>query len=90
MARANASLEELQQLNPNVDVFVAESQEIQYITEKFTFVVVIDNYDKDYLIKLNDACREKGIGFIAAGNLGLYGYTFVDFGKEHSVFDSTG
>jgi molybdopterin/thiamine biosynthesis adenylyltransferase len=46
----------------------------------FTCVVVLDNYDREYLIKLNKACREKNIGFIYAGNLGLYGYTFVDFG----------
>jgi ubiquitin-activating enzyme E1 len=25
-----------------------------------------------------------------AGNLGLYGYTFVDFGEAHTVFDLTG
>lgn len=25
-----------------------------------------------------------------AGNLGLYGYTFVDYGESHKVFDATG
>ncbi len=43
-------------------------------------MVVLDNYDKDYLIKLNEACHKKSIPFILGGNLGLYGYTFVDFG----------
>jgi molybdopterin/thiamine biosynthesis adenylyltransferase len=43
-------------------------------------VVVLDNYDKDYLIKLNEACRKKNIPFVLGGNLGLYGYIFVDFG----------
>lgn len=48
----------------------------------FECAVMVDNYDKDYLVKLNRAMRSKGQGhgFVLAGNLGLYGYTFVDFG----------
>ena len=56
----------------------------------FNFVVVLDHYDKEYLTKLNNMCREKGVGFIAGGNLGLYGYTFVDFGDKHTILDGTG
>jgi ubiquitin-activating enzyme E1 len=43
-------------------------------------VVILDHYNKEYLIKLNKACHAKGVGFILGGNLGLYGYAFVDFG----------
>ena len=50
----------------------------------------MDNYDRDYLVNLNNACHAKNIGFILAGNLGLYGYTFVDYGDAHKVFDATG
>jgi ubiquitin-activating enzyme E1 len=32
----------------------------------------------------------KNLGFILGGNLGLYGYTFVDFGEKHRIFDATG
>ena len=39
---------------------------------------------------MNKACRNNKVGFIYAGNLGLYGYTFVDFGDAHRVFDQTG
>lgn len=53
-------------------------------------VVVLDNYNKKYLIELNKACHEKNIGFILAGNMGLYGYTFIDYGDKHRVFDPTG
>lgn len=53
-------------------------------------MVVIDYYDKKYLTELNKACHEKNIGFILAGNLGLYGYAFVDFGENHLIFDQTG
>jgi ubiquitin-activating enzyme E1 len=42
------------------------------------------------LIQLNKACHAKNIGFVLAGNLGLYGYAFVDFGEAHRVFDATG
>ena len=30
------------------------------------------------------------MGFIVAGCLGLYGYTFVDFGPSFKVYDSNG
>lgn len=53
-------------------------------------MVVIDHFDKKYIVELNKACREKNIGFIYAGNLGLYGFTFVDFGENHKVIDPNG
>lgn len=52
--------------------------------------MVVDNYDRNYLVGLNKACHAKAVGFILAGNLGLYGYTFVDFGDNHRIFDATG
>ena len=61
----------------------------------FDVVVFTDCYDREYLIKMNNFCRskvnrEKAIGFIWTGCLGLYGWTFVDFGDEHVVFDKDG
>lgn len=53
-------------------------------------MVVLDNYDREYLINLNKACHDKNIGFLYAGNLGLYGFTFVDFGENHRIIDPTG
>jgi ubiquitin-activating enzyme E1 len=53
-------------------------------------VVVLDHYDRNYLVNLNKAFHKKNLGFILAGNLGLYGYTFVDFGESHRIFDGTG
>ena len=52
--------------------------------------MVLDNYDRNYLIKLNKATHYKGLGFLYAGNLGLYGFTFIDFGESHRIFDATG
>ena len=53
-------------------------------------MVVLDNYDKDYLIKLNKAMRRKKGGFVYGGCLGLYGFVFVDFGENHLILDRTG
>jgi ubiquitin-activating enzyme E1 len=53
-------------------------------------VVIIDHYNREYLLELGKIAHGKGIGFILAGNLGLYGYTFVDFGESHTVLDGTG
>lgn len=53
-------------------------------------MVILDYYNKEYLVELNKAVRNKGIGFILGGSLGLYGYTFVDFGEAHQVLDATG
>jgi ubiquitin-activating enzyme E1 len=53
-------------------------------------VVFTDFYNKSKLIEYNNFCRSKGIGFIYSGNLGLYGFTFVDFGEKHKIFDQNG
>ena len=53
-------------------------------------MVVLDNYDRNYIVTLGKAVHEKNLGFIYAGNLGLYGFTFVDFGEKHRIIDGTG
>ena len=50
----------------------------------------MDCYDREYLVRLNKAFHDKNLGFIYAGNLGLYGFAFVDFGESHRIFDVTG
>ena len=59
-------------------------------SSNYTCVVVLDHYDREYLVKLNQACRQNNVGFLYAGNLGLYGFTFVDFGDNHKVIDPNG
>ena len=53
-------------------------------------VVILDHYNRDYLVNLNKKFHQKNLGFIYAGNLGLYGFAFVDFGDAHKIFDGTG
>lgn len=90
ISRAEASLPQLRDLNPNVHVHVANEASVEHIAAHYECVVVIDCYDREYLVTLNKAVHAKGNGFILAGNLGLYGYTFVDFGEAHRIFDATG
>lgn len=92
VSRANACIEELKNLNPYVEVQVNEGEIDNMFLSQFDVVVFTDYYDKDKLITYNNFCRnrEKPIGFIYAGSLGLYGFTFVDFGPGFTVWDSSG
>lgn len=90
MTRAEASLSELKELNPSVQVDIATDADITQISSNYTCVVVMDHYDREYLVKLNQACRQNNVGFLYAGNLGLYGFTFVDFGENHKIIDPNG
>lgn len=49
-----------------------------------------DFYDQAKLVEFNNFCRSKNIGFIYSGNLGLYGFAFVDFGDKFKCFDQNG
>jgi len=64
--------------------------DITYLSSNFECVVISDHYDGAFLVELNKACRSKGVGFIYTGNLGLYGFGFVDFGDEHKIHDTNG
>ena len=90
--RAKASIDQLKQLNPYVDVNNYEGEINTEFLSQFDVVVFTEFYDKKKLIEFNKFCRnrEKPIGFIYSGILGLYGFTFVDFGDKFSVFDATG
>jgi len=60
--------------------------------KNFDVVVILDYYDKAKLIQWSNFCHSqpKPIGFIYAGNMGLYGFCFVDFGKDFKCFDKLG
>lgn len=58
--------------------------------QRFDVVVFTDIYEIDKLIHYNEMCRQKKIGFIYAGLLGLYSYIFVDFGYQFEISDTNG
>ena len=90
VSRADATVEQLKELNPNVNVNVAKEHSPEHIADNFECAVMLDCYDRDYLVKTNKLMHGKGKGFILGGNAGLYGYTYIDFGEAHRIFDATG
>jgi len=82
----------LKPLNPYVDVHVHEGEINVNFLHQFDIVVFTDFYDINKLVEWNNALRalEKPIGFIFAGNLGLYGFVFVDYGPNFTVLDKDG
>jgi ubiquitin-activating enzyme E1 len=93
VTRADASLQELKVLNPYVDVAVHTGDlNKEWLAENFDVVVFTDFHDRDWLIEANEHLRnqEKPVGFIWTGSFGLYGWTFLDFGPQFSVFDHNG
>ena len=95
LTRAQASLPFLSQLNPYVSLTMEEDAKISKFTEfnaleDIDIVVVTDVYDYGVLKKLSLLCKQGNRGFIFAACKGLLGFTFVDFGCEHVVFDKNG
>lgn len=75
-----------------MEVNVHEGQINHNFIHQFDVVVFTDCYDRAKLLDLNQFCRsrEKPIGFLYAGILGLYGFTFVDHGPKFTVVDKDG
>ena len=90
--RGEASFKYLRELNEYVEVRLHTGEVNTKFLSDFDIVVFTDCYDKTFLIEVNNFCRqsEKQIGFIWAGAMGLFGWTFVDFGDAHLVFDKDG
>lgn len=55
--RAEACLTQLKELNPSCTVNTTTDDSIDFISKNFECVVVLDNYNREYLVKLNKACR---------------------------------
>jgi len=85
--RAQASLERLKQRNPMVDIIADEenldAKEKKYF-ENFD-VVIVTNYTKDVILKVNNFCRELNIKFFSGDIFGFFGYSFMDLVKHEYV-----
>lgn len=57
---------------------------------KISLAIFTDYYNIDQLTKWNEFLRTHHKGFIYHGNLGLYGFAFVDFGDNHIILDKDG
>merc|ERR1712241_1020307 len=85
--RAQASLERLKQRNPMVEITADEENldaKEKAFFEKFD-VVIVTNYPKDVILKVNKICREIGIKFFSGDIFGFFGYSFMDLVKHEYV-----
>ena len=85
--RAQASLERLKQRNPMVEM-AADEENLEAKEKKFfeNFdVVIVTNYPKDVILKVNNFCRELNIKFFAGDIFGFFGYSFMDLVKHDYV-----
>jgi ubiquitin-activating enzyme E1 len=88
--RADASLPQLKELNPYCTVEVHKGAITDEVLANFDVVVITDNFNLKEAVQISKICRAHNKGFIFSGLLGLYGFTFVDFGQSHQVFDLDG
>ena len=88
--RDEACLHQLAELNPYVHCQVMEGDDILAQVKNFNIIVITEVMERELLLKINDFCHENKIGFIYAATLGISGFTFVDFGKEHFIRDKNG
>ena len=100
--RDEASIKKLSELNPNVKVFLLRLEKTnqlmdflnlfcqKIIENKYNVVVFTELHPINFLIQINNTCRQNNIKFIYACCLGLAGYIFTDFGDKHTIFENSG
>jgi len=93
LSRADATIGQLKELNPYMDVNVVHGPISKEVLSKYSLIFVTELIlPWADIVSMNEFCRsqKQPIAFIMALNLGLYGNTFVDFGPKHTVKDATG
>lgn len=85
--RVDAAKARIESLNPLVAVetiptsSVLERDKLDSLIQGVDLVCVTDS-ERDFLIRVNEACRRFGKPFYAGGSYGLYGYIFCDLLKH--------
>ena len=96
--RDEASLYNLLQLNTFVKIEILKSgpiikhlkENIKNENEKYDVIVITEFMPKNFIIEIDNFCRENKIGFIYGAELGINVFCFTDFGKEFIVYDQNG
>ena len=90
-SRAAASVGKLRELNPYVKVDVVHESISEDTCKDYDLVIVTELFHtiEEFWI-LNEALRAERKGFILSQTLGVYGYTFVDFGDDFIIYDEDG
>ena len=89
--RAEASVERLSSLNPNVKVTASNvnlSEVSDEYFDQFNIVCVID-YPFEVVNKVDAICRSKNISFLVADCFGAFGYMFSDLGENFKCHSET-
>lgn len=97
MFRSEASLDQLRKLNPyvnvnclNTDLKALSQVELSSLLARFHTVIVTEVTDLTVATRINRACRENGVAFLLADVLGLFSWSFSDFGADFDVVDVDG
>ena len=96
--RDESSIQNLSELNPYVKLNIMENNDIiQDIKKKlkepelkYDVVIITEFLSKKSIIEIDELCRNENIGFILALELGIYGFIFVDYGNNFTIFDERG
>jgi len=88
--RAEASMSQLQELNPYVQVRSIGDFTNENVTDYHVICVTENFWGTQRLAEINQIARANKIGFILTETLGLTAYTFLDYGAEFLVTDRDG
>jgi ubiquitin-activating enzyme E1 len=89
--RAQACLEKLRKLNPFVKEVAMHHGEInEELLSKFDLVFLSEAENDHEIIRINEFCRSNGKGFILCELMGAFGFSFVDFGSDFTIFNLNG
>jgi len=88
--RAEASMPQLRELNPYVQVSVVPEFTIEMVKEYNVICITENFWSNAKLREINEMCRANRVGFILTETLGLAGYTFLDYGTDFMVTDKDG
>ena len=93
VSRAQACSTQLKELNPYIEIDVLPAEPTNELLKTYSVIFVTELLLPIKRIKEIDAfCRASNpaIGFIFTMAMGLYGFTFVDFGQKFVVKDANG
>jgi ubiquitin-activating enzyme E1 len=88
--RAQASIGNLIDLNPEVDTTNHEGEITEEFLNKFQVVVLANCDNQTHWNFISQHCRKQKIGLIDAQLRGLFSRIFVDFGETHHIKDHSG
>lgn len=94
--RATCSFDQLKELNPYVEVILAECPELsEELISEHNVLLLSDTInvlggDEEKLLALGDTCRSCNTSLVLAEVAGLAGRVFCDFGASHTIIDKDG